>query len=159
RWGWARSTTPASVSWRAGGGAARPAPGAAPAGACGRADRPPDRDFLQPCAHGARPLDAAPVCQQGPRTRLCTQHRAPDDPTSTKKRSSTPGSVSGGACRAWGAPFVAAREEVLDLYAQPPAPQQPLVCFDEKPIVLHPPTRPSLPPSPGHPARSDYAYE
>jgi hypothetical protein len=50
-------------------------------------------------------------------------------------------------------------EEILDLYAEPPDPQQPLVCFDEKPVVLHAPTRPSLPPSPGHPARIDYAYE
>jgi hypothetical protein len=58
-----------------------------------------------------------------------------------------------------GAPFVAAMEEVLDLYAEPPDPQQPLVCFDEKPVVRHAPTRPSLPPSPGHPARVDYAYD
>jgi hypothetical protein len=50
-------------------------------------------------------------------------------------------------------------EEVLDLYAAPPDPQAPLVCFDEKPVVLHAPTRPSLPPRPGHPARVDYAYE
>ncbi len=49
-------------------------------------------------------------------------------------------------------------EEVLDLYAEPPDPQEPLVCFDEKPVVLHAPTRPCLPPSPGHPARQDYEY-
>lgn len=49
-------------------------------------------------------------------------------------------------------------EEVLDLYAEPPDPQHPLVCVDEKPVVLPAPTRPSLPPSPGHPAREDYAY-
>jgi hypothetical protein len=50
-------------------------------------------------------------------------------------------------------------EEVLDRYAEPPDPHQPLVCFDEKPVVLHAPSRPSLPPSPGHPSRIDYAYE
>ena len=50
-------------------------------------------------------------------------------------------------------------EEILDLYAEPPDPQQPLVCFDEQPVVLHAPTRPSLPPSPGHPARIDSAYD
>ena len=50
-------------------------------------------------------------------------------------------------------------EEVLDLYAEAPDPQQPVVCFDEKPVVLHAPPRPSLPPRPGHPARQDYAYE
>jgi hypothetical protein len=57
-----------------------------------------------------------------------------------------------------GAPFVAAMEEVLDLYAEPSDPRHPLVCFDEKPVVVHAPTRPPLPPSPGHPARDDYEY-
>jgi hypothetical protein len=50
-------------------------------------------------------------------------------------------------------------EEVLDRSAAPPDPDQPLVCCDEKPIVVHAPTRPSLPPSPGHPARIDEAYD
>jgi hypothetical protein len=46
-------------------------------------------------------------------------------------------------------------EAILDRYAEPPDPQKPLVCFDEKPIVLHAPTCPSLLPSPRHPARVD----
>ena len=28
-------------------------------------------------------------------------------------------------------------EDVLDLYAQPYDPDTPLVCFDEKPLVVH----------------------
>jgi hypothetical protein len=35
------------------------------------------------------------------------------------------------------AEFVAAMEAVLDLYAQPYDPTAPVVCFDEKPVVLH----------------------
>jgi hypothetical protein len=35
------------------------------------------------------------------------------------------------------ADFVAAMEDVLDLYAQPYDPATPLVCFDEKPLVVH----------------------
>jgi hypothetical protein len=49
-------------------------------------------------------------------------------------------------------------EDVLDLYAQPYDPQRPVVCFDEKPVVLHAQARPSLPPAPGRPARHDYEY-
>lgn len=58
-----------------------------------------------------------------------------------------------------GAPFVAAREEVLDLYVEPPDPKQPLACFNKKPVILHAPTHPSLPPNLGHPVRLDDAYE
>lgn len=50
-------------------------------------------------------------------------------------------------------------EEVLDLYAQPYDPERPLVCFDEKPVVLHADVRPVEPVRPGHPQRQDYEYE
>lgn len=53
-------------------------------------------------------------------------------------------------------------EDVLDLYEEPYDPQRPTVCLDEKPVVLHAETRPSLPPVPGpegHPQRQDYEYE
>ena len=35
-----------------------------------------------------------------------------------------------------GTAFVAAMEDVLDLYAAPYAPQRPVVCLDVKPVVL-----------------------
>jgi len=50
-------------------------------------------------------------------------------------------------------------EEVLDLYAHPYDPTRPVVCLDEKPVVLHAEARPSLPPAPGRRARHDYEYE
>lgn len=50
-------------------------------------------------------------------------------------------------------------EDVLDLYAAPPDPQRPLVCFDECPYQLVGDVAPSLPPVPGHPERVDYEYE
>lgn len=54
---------------------------------------------------------------------------------------------------------MAAMEEVLDLYAEPSDPARPLVCFDEKPVLLHADGRPVLPVKPGQPARQDYEYE
>jgi DDE superfamily endonuclease len=55
--------------------------------------------------------------------------------------------------------FVAAMEDVLDLYAQPYDPTAPQVCFDEKPLVVHGEVREPLPVKPGHPQRSDCEYE
>lgn len=49
-------------------------------------------------------------------------------------------------------------EDVLDLYAQPPNPKRPLVCFDEKMVQLIAETRSPLPMKPGQPARYDYEY-
>jgi hypothetical protein len=57
------------------------------------------------------------------------------------------------------ADFVAAMEDVLDLYAQPYDPITPLVCFDEKPLVVHGQVREPLPVKPGYPQRSDCEYE
>jgi hypothetical protein len=37
--------------------------------------------------------------------------------------------------------------------------QQPVVCFDEKPVQLLADTRPPLPVRPGQAARYDYEYE
>jgi hypothetical protein len=54
--------------------------------------------------------------------------------------------------------FVAAMEDVLDLYAEPYAPKRPTVCFDESPRQLIAATRQPVPARPGHPARYDYEY-
>lgn len=50
-------------------------------------------------------------------------------------------------------------EDVLDVYARPPDPLRPLVCFDEGGKELHGEARPPLPVIPGHPARFDTEYE
>jgi hypothetical protein len=34
------------------------------------------------------------------------------------------------------AEYVARMEDVLDLYAEPPDPKRPVICFDESPIQL-----------------------
>jgi DDE superfamily endonuclease len=49
-------------------------------------------------------------------------------------------------------------EDVLDLYAAPRDPARPVVCLDERPLVLHDHVRPPQPPAPGGPAREDYEY-
>ena len=59
------------------------------------------------------------------------------------------------------AEFVAAMEDVLDLYAEEYDPQYPTVCLDEKPVVLHAQTRPAQAATAGpqgHPERRDYEY-
>jgi hypothetical protein len=57
------------------------------------------------------------------------------------------------------AAFVAAMEDVLEVYQRPPDPERPLVCFDEtsKQLVIE--TRAPLPAEPGKPARHDNEYE
>ena len=54
--------------------------------------------------------------------------------------------------------YVAAMEDVLDLYAEPYDPTRPVVCFDERPCQLVAETRTPLPPGPGQPAIHDYEY-
>jgi len=54
--------------------------------------------------------------------------------------------------------FVARREDVLDLYAEAPDPQRPVVCFDESPVQLIGEVRQPIPPKPGQVERYDYEY-
>ena len=46
----------------------------------------------------------------------------------------------------------------MDVYARPPDPLRPLVCFDEGSKELHGEARDPLPAIPGHPARVDTEY-
>ena len=50
-------------------------------------------------------------------------------------------------------------EQVLDLYAQPLNPDEPLICMDEASKELHAGVSAALPMSPGKPAREDDKYE
>lgn len=54
--------------------------------------------------------------------------------------------------------YVARMEDVLDLYAEEPSPDEPVVCFDESPTQLIGETRKPIPASPGKPARVDHEY-
>jgi transposase len=56
------------------------------------------------------------------------------------------------------AEYVARMEDVLDLYAEPPNPKRPVVCFDESPTQLIGEVREPIPAEPGHPERYDYEY-
>ncbi len=54
------------------------------------------------------------------------------------------------------AAFVAAMEDVLDVYTRPHEAARPLVCLDETSKQLIAETRTSEPMRPGQPARHDY---
>lgn len=54
--------------------------------------------------------------------------------------------------------FVAAMEDVLDLYAERYDPRRPVVGFDERPLQLLADTRPPVPPAPGRVRHVDYEY-
>jgi len=57
------------------------------------------------------------------------------------------------------ADYVARMEDVLDLYAEPPDPQRPVVCFDESPIQLIGEVRTPIPPESGQLERYDCEYQ
>lgn len=57
------------------------------------------------------------------------------------------------------AAFVAAMENVLDVYKRPRDPARPLVCLDETSKQLAAETRAPIPMQPGQPARHDYEYK
>jgi transposase len=56
------------------------------------------------------------------------------------------------------AEYVARMEDVLALYAEPPDPRRPVVCFDETPRQLIGEDRVPIRAEPGKPARVDYEY-
>jgi hypothetical protein len=57
------------------------------------------------------------------------------------------------------AEFVAAMEDVLEVYQRPRDPQRPLVCLDEQSKQLIKETRTPIPAAPGRVERCDYEYE
>ena len=57
------------------------------------------------------------------------------------------------------AAFVAAMEDVLDVYTRPHDPARPLVCLDETSKQLTAEIRTPQPMQPGRPARCDYEYK
>ena len=57
------------------------------------------------------------------------------------------------------AEFVAAMEDVLEVYSRPYNRDYPVVCMDEQPIQLTKETRQTVPATKKHPRRVDYEYE
>ncbi len=57
------------------------------------------------------------------------------------------------------ADFVAAMEDMLDVYKRPYDSRHPVICMDEKPLQLIKETRTEIPTQPGRPKRIDYEYE
>ena len=56
------------------------------------------------------------------------------------------------------AAYVAAMEDVLDLYGEPCDPKRPVICFDESPTQLIGEVRAPIPAEPGQPERYDFEY-
>ena len=54
--------------------------------------------------------------------------------------------------------YVARMEDVLDLYAETPDPERPVVCFDESPVQLIGEVRQPIPAAPGQHERYDCEY-
>lgn len=50
-------------------------------------------------------------------------------------------------------------DEILALYERAYNPAEPVVCLDEKPVVLHRDVRPATPASPARLAKRDYEYQ
>lgn len=57
------------------------------------------------------------------------------------------------------AEFVAGMEEVLEIYAKPYDPKNPVLSMDEQPVQLIGETRVPIPATKEHPQRVDYEYE
>jgi len=55
--------------------------------------------------------------------------------------------------------YIARMEEVLSVYEKPLSASEPVVCVDEKPVVLHQEVRPPVPLKPGRVVRRDGEYQ
>src|ERR1035441_9969277 len=55
--------------------------------------------------------------------------------------------------------YIARMDDVLNIYEKPLPEREPVVCVDEKPVVLHADVRPPRPMRPGRIARRDSEYE
>jgi transposase len=55
--------------------------------------------------------------------------------------------------------YIACMEDVLKMYERPLSEREPVVCVDEKPVVLHKDTQALIPMQPGRIGRRDYEYK
>ena len=109
---------------------------------------------------GRAPLDLAPVGGDGGRTRNCGARQRQHDRTHAQKNALKPHRRKQWVIPPDGnAAFVAAMEDVLEVYTRPHDPQRPLVCLDESSKQLIRETRVPTAMKPGQPTRHDYEYE
>ncbi len=69
------------------------------------------------------------------------------------------GKKNSGVSQSVSADFVWGMEDGCRNCTEPYQGRQPVVCFDERPCVLHGDTRPAVPAQPGRVARYDYEYQ
>lgn len=128
---------------------------------------------LQPAAFG-RLHNFSDALQQSPRRARTVVHAASgrpvgharrrhdvlgrDRPPRSKKQKIKPWLSRQWCISTLDAEFLARMEDLLELYARPYDPAEPVVCFDEMSIQLLGEVRDPLPASAGHPARHDYEY-
>src|SRR5205085_10574815 len=104
-------------------------------------------------------LDIATVGRGGCRTEHRRTHQRQHDRADAEKNTLKPHLK-----QQWVIPpdanaaFVAAMEDILEVYQRPYDPQRPLVCLDEASKQLIAETRVPIAAKPGQPARQDYEY-
>src|SRR5499425_3070639 len=116
-----------------------------------RASSPTDCPGLLEAASRLRPLDASIACRQSCGTQDRSHGAFQYDRPHLKEYWVIPPTAN--------AAFVAAMEDVLEVYTRPHDPARPLVCLDETSKQLVAETRAPIPVRPGKPARHDYEYE
>ena len=105
-------------------------------------------------------MDVTPISGQVGRTGARRLGLARDSPPNTEKNELQPHLKE-----YWAIPpehsaeFVAAMEDVLDVYARPYDVSLPVLCMDEQPVQLLKETRMPIAATKEHPRRVDYEYE
>src|SRR5690349_18267443 len=92
----------------------------------------------------------------GERSFARSAKRPYEEPSPT--RTSSPGGKKMWCVPKIDTPFVERMKDVLELYARPHDPSEPVVALDERPVVLHDNARPDRPMRRGKPRRIDYEY-
>src|SRR6516165_6324590 len=125
-----------------------------------RASSPTDCPSLLEAASGLRPLDASFACRQS-----CGAQDRSHDAFQYGRPRVKKNDIKPHLKEYWvisptaNAAFVAAMEDVLEVYTRPHDPARPLVCLDETSKQLVAETRAPIPARRGKPARHDYEYE
>ena len=110
----------------------------------------------KPGSGGSRPSDAAPAGGQGGGTGFGGVLVPRDGAAAAEKNALKPWRKQQWCIPKVSSEYVAAMEDVLDLYADPCDPERPVVCFDETSTQLLADVREPLPAKPGRPGREDY---
>ena len=134
---------------RIGGGAARQATSAISPSLNRRTGGPSDRHHVQSRSHWPRPLDRPFAGRQSRRAGFCRVYLTRNHSPVAQKNELKPWQHEQWCIPAVGAEFVAAMEDVLDLYEEEYDPRYPTVCFDEKLVAPEADVRPPESMEPG----------